>query len=106
MWYGSSLTRRTFISTSAALGTVAILSPPLAAAEGDAVNAFTVNVPEADLAELRRRIVATRWPDRETVLRFIARRPARYTAGPGAAIGARSTTGEGARQSSTRCRSL
>ena len=68
MWYGSSLTRRTFISTSAALGTASRISPPLvAAAEGDAVYSFTVNVPEADLAELRRRIVATRWPDRETV---------------------------------------
>ena len=67
MWYGSSLTRRTFISTSAALGTVALLSTPLAAAESGAVNTFTVNVPEADLAELRRRVVATRWPDRETV---------------------------------------
>ena len=28
---------------------------------------FHVNVPEADLTELRRRINATRWPDRETV---------------------------------------
>ena len=66
--YGSSRTRRNFISTSAALGTAAMLSTPLvAAAEADAVNAFTVNTPEADLAELRRRIVATRWPDRETV---------------------------------------
>ena len=68
MWYGSSLTRRNFISTSAALGTAAMLSTPLvAAAEGDSVNTFTVNVPEADLAEMRRRIAATRWPDRETV---------------------------------------
>jgi pimeloyl-ACP methyl ester carboxylesterase len=28
---------------------------------------FQVNVPEADLAEMRRRINATRWPDKETV---------------------------------------
>ncbi len=69
--YGSSLTRRTFISTSAALGTAAaMLSTPLvaAAAEGDSANPFTVNVPEADITELRRRIAATRWPDRETVV--------------------------------------
>ena len=32
-----------------------------------AVRPFRVNVPEAELVELRRRIVATRWPDRETV---------------------------------------
>ena len=67
--YGSSLTRRTFISTSAALGTAAMLSTSFvaAAAEGDSVDTFTVNIPEADLTELRRRIAATRWPDRETV---------------------------------------
>src|SRR5690242_17362767 len=33
----------------------------------NAVRPFRVNVPEAELVELRRRIVATRWPDRETV---------------------------------------
>ena len=32
-----------------------------------AVRPFQVNVPEADLAELRRRISATKWPERETV---------------------------------------
>ena len=31
------------------------------------LQAFKVNVPEADLAELRKRINATRWPDKETV---------------------------------------
>jgi pimeloyl-ACP methyl ester carboxylesterase len=31
------------------------------------VRPFQVNIPEADLAELRRRINATRWPERETV---------------------------------------
>jgi pimeloyl-ACP methyl ester carboxylesterase len=33
----------------------------------DAVRPFRVNFPDAELAELRRRISATRWPDRETV---------------------------------------
>ena len=37
------------------------------AADPNAVRPFQVNVPEADLAELRRRINATRWPERETV---------------------------------------
>ena len=32
-----------------------------------AVRPFRVNVPEAELTELRRRINATRWPERETV---------------------------------------
>ena len=33
----------------------------------DAIRPFPVNVPEAELTELRRRINATKWPDRETV---------------------------------------
>ena len=32
-----------------------------------AIRSFQVNIPEADLTELRRRITATRWPERETV---------------------------------------
>jgi hypothetical protein len=32
-----------------------------------AIRPFRVDVPEAELADLRRRIEATRWPDRETV---------------------------------------
>src|SRR6476660_6352346 len=37
------------------------------AADKTAIRPFRVNVPEAELTELRRRINATRWPDRETV---------------------------------------
>jgi Epoxide hydrolase N terminus len=37
------------------------------AAEGDAIRPFRVNIPEDQLVDLRRRIAATRWPDRETV---------------------------------------
>jgi pimeloyl-ACP methyl ester carboxylesterase len=37
------------------------------AAEANAVRPFSVNVPEAALVDLRRRVAATRWPDRETV---------------------------------------
>ena len=33
----------------------------------DAIRPFSFHAPEAELTELRRRIVATRWPDRETV---------------------------------------
>jgi Epoxide hydrolase N terminus len=32
-----------------------------------AIRPFRINVPEAELAELRRRVLATRWPDKETV---------------------------------------
>jgi pimeloyl-ACP methyl ester carboxylesterase len=37
------------------------------AADKNAIRPFHVNVQEADLTELRRRINATRWPERETV---------------------------------------
>jgi pimeloyl-ACP methyl ester carboxylesterase len=37
------------------------------AAAGDAIRPFRVNFPEEQLNELRRRIAATRWPERETV---------------------------------------
>src|SRR5262245_53884271 len=37
------------------------------AADKAAMRPFRVNVPEAELTELRRRIVATRWPTRELV---------------------------------------
>jgi pimeloyl-ACP methyl ester carboxylesterase len=37
------------------------------ASDKTALRPFHVNVPEADLVELRRRINATRWPERETV---------------------------------------
>ena len=37
------------------------------AADKTTIRPFQVNVPEAELVELRRRINSTRWPDRETV---------------------------------------
>ena len=36
-------------------------------ADKNALRPFQVNVPEAELTELRRRINATKWPERETV---------------------------------------
>jgi len=36
-------------------------------ADKNAIRPFHVNVPEADLTDLRRRINATKWPERETV---------------------------------------
>jgi pimeloyl-ACP methyl ester carboxylesterase len=37
------------------------------AAADDSIRPFTVSFPEEELAELRRRLQATRWPDKETV---------------------------------------
>ncbi|MCI0391884.1 MAG: epoxide hydrolase N-terminal domain-containing protein, partial [Acidobacteria bacterium] len=36
----------------------------------NAIRPFHVNVPEAELTELRRRIMATRFPEKETVTDF------------------------------------
>jgi Epoxide hydrolase N terminus/TAT (twin-arginine translocation) pathway signal sequence len=65
----SSPTRRSFLVASAAAGAAGVLSSQSPAATSDAaVRPFRVNVPEEALADLRRRINATRWPDQETVM--------------------------------------
>jgi pimeloyl-ACP methyl ester carboxylesterase len=54
---------------AAALG-IAILAGQIAAAlaaSDSAIQPFKVHVPEAALVDLRKRIAATRWPDKETV---------------------------------------
>jgi pimeloyl-ACP methyl ester carboxylesterase len=52
----------------AVAGVAGLLPLGLAAATaGDGIRPYRVNVPEKDLVDLRRRIAATRWPDRETV---------------------------------------
>jgi pimeloyl-ACP methyl ester carboxylesterase len=53
-----------------AASVVGVPSARVAAAaknNGKAIRPFRVNVPEADLADLRRRVLATRWPEKETV---------------------------------------
>src|SRR5215471_17819368 len=63
--------RRRFVGTVvisiAAVGTVSLPANLVAAAESDAIRPFHINVSDEQLADLRRRIAATRWPDRETV---------------------------------------
>jgi pimeloyl-ACP methyl ester carboxylesterase len=51
----------------AAAVAASLLPPSSAAAPSDAIRPFRVNIPEEQLVDLRRRIAATRWPDRETV---------------------------------------
>ncbi len=36
-------------------------------ADKDAIRPFQINIPDEDLVDLRRRVAATRWPDKETV---------------------------------------
>jgi pimeloyl-ACP methyl ester carboxylesterase len=64
-----SPTRRDVLATSAAAGAVGLLPERFAvAAENDKIRPFHISVPDEALVELRRRIKATRWPDRETVV--------------------------------------
>jgi pimeloyl-ACP methyl ester carboxylesterase len=64
----SSPTRRGLLTLAATAGAISLLPVSLrATTEGDAIRSFTVNFPEADLVDLRRRVKATKWPDRETV---------------------------------------
>ena len=46
---------------------VVMAAPAAGAANEDAIRPFRVDVPAADLADLKRRLAATRWPDKETV---------------------------------------
>ena len=64
----SSPTRRSVLAAAAAAGASGLLpADPAAAAEDNAIRPFHVNVPEEELVDLRRRIAATRWPEKETV---------------------------------------
>jgi pimeloyl-ACP methyl ester carboxylesterase len=67
-----NLNRRQLLSTAATgiavAGAASLLPPfPASATAADAIRAFRINVPEANLVDLRRRLAATRWPDKETV---------------------------------------
>ena len=64
----SSLNRRGFLASSAAVGASGLFTAKArAAAEDNAIRPFRVNIPEQELSDLRRRVAATRWPERETV---------------------------------------
>src|ERR1700744_398907 len=57
-----------FATGIAAAGTASVWSSRQAGADtNDAIRPFRAHIPDAQLADLRRRIRATRWPDRETV---------------------------------------
>src|SRR5262249_36295379 len=63
-----SPSRRTVLAGSAAAGAASLLPGAFAAAaDSSTIRPFKVDFPEADLIDLRRRIAATRWPDKEQV---------------------------------------
>jgi len=64
----SSPDRREVLAASAALTASGLIPMQAqAATAGDAIRPFRVTIPGEQLGDLRRRIAATRWPERETV---------------------------------------
>jgi hypothetical protein len=60
--------RRDVLAASAAASVASLLPAAHAAAEDvNAIRPFRVNIPDEAIADLRRRLAATRWPDKETV---------------------------------------
>jgi pimeloyl-ACP methyl ester carboxylesterase len=48
-------------------GAAAVPAKPGAAADDTSIRPFHVSIPDADVADLRRRVAATKWPERELV---------------------------------------
>src|SRR5260221_5503014 len=69
--------KRTLTSTIITGGTGALIllmapgfaqnTPKTSAQTPEAVRPFQINIPETALTDLRKRVLATRWPDKETV---------------------------------------
>jgi len=53
--------------SAVALASVLLAAPARSAETGESIRPFKVNVPQTALDDLKRRIAATRWPDKETV---------------------------------------
>jgi len=65
----SSVTRRSLLASVAVAGAVSLLPASFVAAagNGNAIRPFQFKATDAQLADLRQRINATRWPEQETV---------------------------------------
>ena len=65
----TSATRREVLGAAAAGGVLSMVSQetPEAAESNSAIRPFSFNAPEAKLVDLRQRIAATQWPEKETV---------------------------------------
>ena len=75
-------------------------------ADATAIRPFTIEFPEADLEDLRARIAATRWPEKETVDDRVAGRAAGDDAGGRALLGDGVRLAQVRGASSTRCRNF
>jgi pimeloyl-ACP methyl ester carboxylesterase len=67
--------RRELLAATAAAAAISMLPGTLRAATGnDEIRPFTVSFPQEEVDELRRRVAATRWPERELVTGAASRR--------------------------------
>src|ERR1700749_2496804 len=66
-WRAACLARSSRSRERAAKGAVMTTTKLAGAVESAAIRPFQVNVPEEELMALRQRIVAPRWPKKETV---------------------------------------
>ncbi|MBB6407796.1 epoxide hydrolase family protein [Mesorhizobium sangaii] len=62
-----SPTRRELLAATAAVGAMSMMPKALGAEAAEAIRPFTINIPQEQLDDLRGRVAATRWPDKETV---------------------------------------
>ncbi|MBB5663954.1 pimeloyl-ACP methyl ester carboxylesterase [Rhizobium leguminosarum] len=62
-----STTRRELLITAGAAAALSVVPRTLRAAAEASIRPFSVSFPQEELDDLRRRVAATRWPDRETV---------------------------------------
>ena len=64
----SSSSIRRAVGATLVAGTVIAPNPAkLRAANDNVIRPFHVNIPQAELNDLRKRVLATRWPSKETV---------------------------------------
>jgi len=62
-----SPTRRNFLAISAAAGAASLIPATVSAAAAEAIRPFSFHASDEAVVDLRRRLAATRWPERETV---------------------------------------
>ena len=68
IWVGGAQLLSTVATGIAAVGAASLFPAyPASAAASDEIRSFRIDVPDEALVDLRRRIIATKWPDRETV---------------------------------------
>jgi len=59
--------RKVLVASAAVAASSLVPKRAHAATTSDEIRPFRIDVPQEELVELRRRILATRWPERETV---------------------------------------